>query len=295
MKNFQWFPLTIGHLEEQKVTISPKVMYNITIARDESTNSLNQCSEDICFSKVVFNWPYPRKCSGQVICEGLTGNICGSYGIDVGLHGKYQSICQQRGRIEIKDLEKDDQMEIEYWHHHSENDSDHISELSEVQKQIQCYLWCSANGNEPVIPQIYFQLPEKDQVKNLESGMGLSPKFVYTFNQIYTEMRCKEGKCFSVYNLNWHNSQTCEANLICPSMSGNICGDFALGVSFETQAITLCERGDLLQGILTPESKMKIYVFSNVEYLDSMKFQCYLWCTQVHLSYPAFPTNRDLD
>ena len=66
-------------------------------------------------------------------------------------------------------------------------------------------------------------------------------------------------------------------------ISGNICGDYALGVSFKnksaSQANTLCERGDLIQGSLAPGGALIIYMFRNVNYFNYDEFQCYMWCT----------------
>ena len=95
-------------------------------------------------------------------------------------------------------------------------------------------------------------------------------------------MNCQKDKCLALYNLYWYNQEPCEANVVCSQIFGNICGDYALGVSFKStsasQANTLCERGDLIQGSLAPGGSLMIYMFRNVKYVNDIQFQCYMWC-----------------
>ena len=98
-----------------------------------------QCSNDICWSKVIFKWPYPKKCNGKFICKNLKGNICGSYGMLFAHNSNSQTICQERQTISFSNSQEDDQIEIEYWHHHQTNSY-------QLLKDIQCYLWCSVTG-----------------------------------------------------------------------------------------------------------------------------------------------------
>ena len=69
-------------------------MYNITSAHS------NDCSagNTICWSKISFKWPHQTMCSGKLVCDKMTGNICGNYGL-VFTKNESQSICQERGTI----------------------------------------------------------------------------------------------------------------------------------------------------------------------------------------------------
>lgn len=274
VEDYQWFPVNLGLEIDQDITISPKVMYNITVHKEKSTD---ECHEDICWSKATFYWPYPKKCSGMLICQNLTGNICGNYGLVYSLNGNSQSICQRRIKIPITVLQEDDKIEVEYWHHHSSS-----NHSSDNKADIQCFLWCSSTGVEPKVTNVKHQLLHDKDLKPISNGMGLSPHFMYHFNDstVKPSMRCSFGKCLSIYNLFWHNKDLCTTNVICPHLSGNICGDFAVGVSFSQSTVTLCERGDLIQGTLQipEEHRLMIYIYSNVQHFDSMGFQCFLWC-----------------
>ena len=88
----------------------------------------------------------------------------------------------------LKNLEnniEDDQIEIEYWHHHQTNSY-------QLLKDIQCYLWCSVTGQEPIIPKREVVLPTEMPTKTIYDGLGISPHFVYTFNESHAFSGKKE-------------------------------------------------------------------------------------------------------
>ena len=252
-------------------------MYNVTVL-PAMPYQASQCSGEICWSKTIFEWPHVKACSGRFVCENISGNICGSYGLSFARKGQATSICQSRVNIAFDSLDKDERIEIEYWYHQSG--------ASQEQESIQCYMWCSANGLEPIVYPSHPTLPTKlEKVTLLYNGMGISPHFLYAFNDshIKKDMSCHADKCLSVYNLHWHNQNNCESNLVCPTLEGNICGDFALGVSYVTQSstntVTLCEKGEMLKQVLPPESKLVLYAFNNLRHFQRMRFECYMWCS----------------
>ena len=123
------------------------------------------------------------------MCKNLKGNICGSYGLIFAHNSNSQSICQERQTITFSNTEENDQIEIEYWHHHQTNSY-------QLLKDIQCYLWCSVTGQEPVIPQSNVDLPTNMSTQIIYDGLGISPHFIYTFN----ETQAASGKIYSMYS-----------------------------------------------------------------------------------------------
>ena len=267
---FQWYSTTFGLVQEHSVTLSPLIMYNIT-----SVPSTDCSAGDICWSKIIFKWPHQTKCSGELICQNMTGNICGNYGIVFTKLQTSQTICQERGGIEFSMQDKNDQIELELWHHY------------QYSTHLQCYLWCSKSGAEPVVSrsQTESQLfAFRTNLRSITSDQALSPHYIYAFNQslvVQTKKNCQKDKCLSVHTLNWYNRKSCQANAICPKLTGNVCGDYALGVLFKnisnSQAHTLCERSDVIQGGLESNGRLMIYIYSNPKH--EMNFQCYVWCT----------------
>ena len=76
---------------------------NVFLVPDLYTSE--ECSNDICWSKVVFKWPYPKKCSGKFVCKNLRGNICGSYGLIFAHNSDSQSLCQERQTISFSNTQ----------------------------------------------------------------------------------------------------------------------------------------------------------------------------------------------
>ena len=79
------------------------LLTNVFLVPDLYTSE--ECSNDICWSKVVFKWPYPKKCTGKFVCKNLRGNICGSYGLIFAHNSDSQSLCQERQTISFSNTQ----------------------------------------------------------------------------------------------------------------------------------------------------------------------------------------------
>ena len=79
------------------------LLTNVFLVPDLYTSE--ECSNDICWSKVIFKWPYPKKCSGKFVCKNLRGNICGSYGLIFAHNSDSQSLCQERQTISFSNTQ----------------------------------------------------------------------------------------------------------------------------------------------------------------------------------------------
>lgn len=277
--------MILGPTEEQAITLSPFVMYNVTIA---SELSKNKCSDDICWSKASFTWLSSKTCSGKFVCKNLKGNVCGNYGIVFNQHAAENDsdpveFCIESDLVRVENISKNDVIELEFWHHHTSTYEGAIPD------DIQCYLWCTTSGLEPVIRQpdsnIYIS-KNANVFRPVVDGQGMSPHLIYYFNDSYashSQGDCNHynGKCLRVYSINWYHSYPGVASISCPNMTGNICGEYAIGMVFRnssgSQGNSVCERGALVRDGIEPGGKLMVYI-SNDEILTST-FQCMVWVT----------------
>ena len=158
------------------MNLSPMMMYNVSIASDGLKT--RSCSGDICWSKVTLKKQYKQACSGKFVCQNLDKNICGNYGIILTVNSKKLSPCHPNEVIEFQNLEKNDPIEVEHWHHHlGQND---------VPSNLHCYLWCSASGMEPGLKgpnQHIDKTLAAMHARPLKTNQGLSPFIAYNINE----------------------------------------------------------------------------------------------------------------
>ena len=154
-------------------------MYNVTI----STEGIRKrgCSGDICWSKITLKKQYKQACSGKFVCQNLNRNICGNYGIILRVNSKKLSPCHPNEVIEFQNVEKNDPIEIEHWHHHlGQND---------VPSNLHCYLWCSASGMEPGLKGPIQHV--ETHARPMQTSQGLSPFVAYKINESSVKVNFK--------------------------------------------------------------------------------------------------------
>lgn len=307
MDNYQWYPVTLGPKEEQSLNLSPVVMYNLRVVPDNLT-----CTGDICWSKVSLKWSSSTSCKGKLVCQNLVHNVCGNYGVMAsilranGSSLEPRSICQESGSMDFNKISRNDVIEMEYWHHHA-------SSLEALPDNIQCYLWCTASGLEPVISQPDTFRPNLtaaillQQSKPIQKGgLGLSPHLIYSLNESLAlgstdgelcNYGPNGGKCLTSYSLNWFHSRACLASIVCPEISGNVCGNFALGMVFKnktaSKGVTICKKNTVFKYGLAPGGQVLLYIsYDQQPQPSDFKFQCYFWCTEDGLT-PDISTSFD--
>ena len=159
------------------MNLSPMVMYNVSIST-EGLKSIS-CSGDICWSKITLHKQYKQACSGKFICRNLDRNICGNYGIILTVNSQKLSPCHPNEVIEFQNLEKNDPIEVESWHHHLGH--------ADVPSNLHCYLWCSASGAEPGIKGPNQHI-ENTHARPMRTNQGLSPFIAYNINESYVKV-----------------------------------------------------------------------------------------------------------
>ena len=96
------------------------------------------------------------------------------------------------------------------------------------------------------------------------------------------QTKCEKERCLDVFTLNWHHDTTCKAGAVCPTMSGNICGDFVPGVAFRnfssSKSDPICIQGDVVENYIGPGGKLLFYVYVMRDF-SNFTFDCYVWCT----------------
>ena len=81
-------------------------------------------------------WLWQQKCISSVVCETMTGNPCGDFGIQLDYRSQDQSICHA-GHKYHGSLEFNDVLSISVWH------------TANAKFQASCFLWCTEDGKMP--------------------------------------------------------------------------------------------------------------------------------------------------
>lgn len=112
--------------------ISPTMTYRLAATAPD----LTECEEATCTTDFGFQWLHDRNCKFAFVCSNLTGNVCGSYGLDVERNGEVKSVCFPGQGVEME-LNFYEKVSVKLWH------------LKDAAFDMECMLWCSVDGILP--------------------------------------------------------------------------------------------------------------------------------------------------
>lgn len=96
---------------------------------------------------------------------------------------------------------------------------------------------------------------------------------------------CNPGKnpnvCTSTFKFSMFNRQPCSYTFVCPSLKGNICGEYGISVTDTTLgSAEVCYEGAALKGVLNPGDGLDVSLwFLKASAAAAFKVECYFWCT----------------
>ena len=111
--------------------------------------------------------------------------------------------------------------------------------------------------------------------------------------------RCTQSSCSAYHQFTWYGPDACKATFICSTMTGNVCGDHELALTFTPSAIdtvsdssTVCYKGHSYHGTLEQFDTLDITIWYSSE--AEVQSNCYFWCTGDG-SIPILPTTEAID
>ena len=132
-----------------------------------------------------------------------------------------------------------------------------------------------------------FQLRGQFQVRPVKLGpsvpsQAVSPHQVFFANQSQNDAgSCENERCFQRFKFVNHGQDSCQAQVICTQLEGNVCGDYGVTLlrtgQVQEEIKHLCYEKELTSQTVSSQGSLEMIVW----FLPGAEFiaQCYLWCT----------------
>ena len=278
---FRVSPIKMGTNDSsQPHSISPLTVY----FTNQTLQDNGYCDADLCRQKNRFEWHGRSDCQSNFVCTRLDGNVCGDFGVTLsyGLTGaeltsrEDTEVCQER--YSYKGAVSDGHsLEIQLWYRRG------------TEFQAECFMWCTAEGGLPDVPA---QVIDVDAVISDESQLekislianpetvAISPNIIYEF-ELGPQSNASDH-VVSFYRFRRRGPEQCEATLVCPELTGNVCGSYELAVSYgkpEHSKMPVCHRAQYYSGVVEPGQDILIEFWHHKDEGKVFRAKCFIWCT----------------
>ena len=210
----------------------------------------------------------------------FSGNLCGDYGVDVMIHNNSFPICypQQYYKLTLQTMDK---FSLHLWY----TDDNGMFNMS-------CQLWVSENNyfrrsmhsaNSSLISldkrQSYELMAFHDQLAKQSPVFSLDANTVQRINFDWNNDICNNGNnvCLKEANVAWLSHQSCQFNLVCPVIKGDICSLAGLQLSYEHQNTSICLENWTYQKSLSAHNVLTLNFWQTP--LANFEMDCFAWCS----------------
>lgn len=120
-------------------------------------------------------------------------------------------------------------------------------------------------------------LEDSDQVQ------PISPMEIYNLayaNAPGSYQLCEEdhNSCRKQFQFRWLRDEECLASVVCPEMTGNVCGEYYLSVEVNNTWSWICDKNEVVQKVLRRNEDISLWVKHNAD--ATFGVNCFLWCTE---------------
>ena len=210
----------------------------------------------------------------------FSGNLCGDYGVDVMIHNNSFPICypQQYYKLTLQTMDK---FSLHLWY----TDDNGMFNMS-------CQLWVSENNyfrrsihstNSSLFSldkrQNYELMAFHDQLAKQSPVFSLDANTVQRINFDWNNDICKNGNnvCLKEANVAWLSPQSCQFNMVCPVIKGDICSLAGLELSYEQQNTSICLENWTYQKSLSAHNVLTLNFWQTP--LANFEMDCFAWCS----------------
>ena len=118
-----------------------------------------------------------------------------------------------------------------------------------------------------------------DKATDALPTFALEPNIVQRINFDWTTGICKNGfdGCIQEAHLAWLNHESCQFNLICPILQGDICSLAGLELSYKNQNSSICLENWTYQKQLSTHDVLVLTFWDTS--LASFDLNCFAWCS----------------
>ena len=85
---------------------------------------------------ISLSWLWEQECQSSFVCETMSGNPCGDYGLKLAYREQNQSVCHA-GQKYHGSLEFNEVLDISVWH------------TDGAKFEASCFFWCTEDGELP--------------------------------------------------------------------------------------------------------------------------------------------------
>ena len=199
-------------------TLSSKQVYLLDL--DDTKTDCNE--GEMCKSSIKYTWFSPFPCQLNFVCSKLTGNICGDYGLNLIKDQDHVPICHPFLNYN-QTLNSMESIQIEFWQT-EDNDKFNLS----------CQFWCNSNQNIKRIDQLssvqatrdYKQesMVFLDQSNDQPLVFAMEPQTIQSLSFDWNNEVCLvSDMCMKEAYLTWLNQPSCQFNLVCSNVEGDVC------------------------------------------------------------------------
>ena len=209
--------------------------------------------------------------------HSFLGNLCGDYGIDLVVSNNSFPICYPQKYYEFT-LQPMESMTLHFWYT-DDNDMFNIS----------CQFWGSDNEFFPrslqsINSSLIDQEEKYDLMIFLDEKVENPPIFSLDANNVqrinfnWADDICKvdENICMKNAHLVWLNQESCQFNLVCPVLQGDICKLAGLELSHKGQNSSVCPEYWTYQKILASHDRLVLTFWQTP--LANFEMDCFAWC-----------------
>ncbi|TRY78589.1 hypothetical protein TCAL_04995 [Tigriopus californicus] len=262
-----------GNVSNVIIPLAPNYIYQVNANSLEINHNSNDTQKNI--TSLSFGWLWPKTCQARFACQTLNGNPCGDYGLKIFTSNQNHSVCQAGDKFKDQ-LDFNEILQLRLWY------------MSEAQFDFKCFLWCTENGQLPedkpsatVKKELIVKIMNGSEITKqvTDEDTPVAPSTIYKAIGNSSQLQvCQETTCSKTFKFTWYGDAICQAKLVCPTLTGNTCGDYGMSLTFPDNQLKVCQESYLYEGDLTTNQGLELELWYSQSSLFT--YECYLWCTE---------------